>query len=184
MTQPGILLRSEDCDEVSGLFERELDPADPTRGGSVAILGYGEVSAVLGLADLSGRVLKRMSGLSSCDEARAYTSVVERYLSILRDHDVPVVATELVNSSRRQAAREDLFPLLERVLGIVRRVLDANPGQRDGREVVIDDAQLSNWHWPTGAGGSSYPALSDVGTPLLHKDGALEMGWTSSCACT
>lgn len=180
-------------------LERELDPANPTRGDGVEILGYGEVSAVLGLADLPGRVLKRMSGFPTRDEARAYASVVEHYLSILRDHDVPVVATELVrlepapgrhvvylvqprldpdglgNTWLRQAALEDLFPLLERVLGIVRRVLDANPGRRDGREVAID-AQLSNWHWPAGSGGPSLPTLIDVGTPFLRKAGVLEMG--------
>jgi hypothetical protein len=180
-------------------LERGLDPADPTRGGGVEIIGYGEVSAVLGLADLPGRVLKRISGFPSRDEANAYARVVERYLSILRDQDVPVVPTELVqvepvpgrhvvylvqprldpgalgNSLLRQGALEDLFPLLERVLALVRRVLDANRERRDGRELAID-AQLSNWHWPAGSGERSLPTLIDVGTPFMRKEGALEMG--------
>jgi len=51
-----------------------------------------------------------------CDEARAYASAVERYLSILRDHHVPVVATELVQlepAPGRRAERVGARPQAE-----------------------------------------------------------------------
>ncbi len=178
-------------------LERRLDPARPTEGGTgVEILGYGEVSAVLGLADLPGRVLKRMSGFPDADAARAYAGVVERYVADVRALGVPVVETGLVrlepergrhvvylvqprldparlgNAILRREPFDGVTPFLERVLGLVRAVLDANPARSDGREIALD-AQLSNWHWSEGA---DLPTLIDVGTPFTRRDGALEIG--------
>ena len=179
-------------------IERRLDPSDPTRCG-VEVLGYGEVSAVLGSRELPGVVLKRMSGFPSHEAALAYAAVVERYVGILRDLDVEVAPTELIplqpergrhivyvmqprlDASRfghallRRLSAAALFPLIEQIAIAVRRVLDANAKRSDGREVGVD-AQLSNWHWPDDSAGGRRPLLIDVSTPFMRKDGVLEIG--------
>lgn len=178
-------------------LERHLDPAKPERGDTgIEILGYGEVSAVLGLVDVPDRVFKRMAGFRSRRDVQAYAGVVEQYISILRDLGVTVAATEIVpieaaprrhvayvvqprfDSARighvvlRSAGRESLELLLEGVFAAVHRVLAANGARRDGREIAVD-AQLSNWYWPDLAVA---PVLIDVSTPFLRKDGKLEVG--------
>jgi len=184
--------------EEAGLLELErlLDPAAPERCPGVRVLGYGEVSAVLGWEALPGRVLKRMSGFRSRREVEDYAAVVERYIGLLVELGVAVVPTEIAlvapapnrhvayllqpqldsarlgNSLLRARPMAELRPLLERVLETVRHVLEANRARRDGREVAID-AQLSNWFWQ---GGDSTPVLIDVGTPFLRLHGALETG--------
>ena len=180
-------------------LEHRLDPADPTRAGTgVDLLAYGEVSGVFTYAGLPERVLKRMSGFPDREHALAYSRIVERYVSILRDLGVPVAPTELMVVERvpgrpvtyvvqplldperfggsllRRRGLEDLCPLLERVLDLVRRVLGANATRTDGREVAVD-AQLSNWHWPEHDDGPR-PVLVDVATPFMKKEGTLEMG--------
>jgi hypothetical protein len=181
-------------------LERRLDPARPTSGGSgVEIIGYGEVSAVLALAELPGRVLKRMSGFPDAAAAHAYGAMVERYVSEVRAAGVPVTDTALVrlepergrhvvylvqprldparlgNAILRREPLEGVLPLLERVLILVRRVLDQNRLRSDGRALAID-AQLSNWHWPDAGGDGAQPTLIDVGTPFTMRDGELEIG--------
>jgi len=186
-----------DVEERLLALERRLDPARPTeRATGVEILGYGEVSAVLGLEGLPGRVLKRMSGFPNADAARAYADLVERYVSSLRLLGVPVVETDLVrlepdrgrhvvygvqprldparfgHAILRREPLEGVLPLLERVLGLLRGVLDANAARTDGLEIALD-AQLSNWHWPEDA---ALPMLIDVGTPFTRRRGVLEIG--------
>lgn len=181
-------------------IEARLDPADPTRGNDgVAILGYGEVSSVLSVRDIPGRVFKRMSGFPSREAAATYAALVERYVAMLSDLGVRVAPTELVPlepapgrhvvyvaQPRLDAARfghallkrgvqEEVFALTERVLAAVRRVLDANGGRTDGREIAVD-AQLSNWHWPPGEAPDRQPTLIDVSTPFMRMHGVLEIG--------
>jgi hypothetical protein len=179
-------------------LERQLDPAAPEQCAGVKILGYGEVSAVLGYAGLPGKVLKRMSGFHSRREAEDYAAVVERYIALLMELGVGVAPTEIVlvapeprrhvayllqplldpsrlgNALLRTKPIEEIRPLLERVLEVVHAVLAANPGRRDDREVAID-AQLSNWHWPDDA-AEPRPVLVDVGTPFMRRGGVLESG--------
>lgn len=180
-------------------LEHRLDPANPTRAGTgVDLLAYGEVSGVCTYAGLPGRVLKRMSGFSGRAHALAYSGIVERYVSILCDLGVPVAPTEVTvvepvpgcpvayvvqprldperfgNSLLRRCNLEDIFPLLDRVLDLVHRVLGANGMRADGREVAID-AQLSNWHWPEHGDGRR-PVLVDVATPFMTREGTLEIG--------
>jgi hypothetical protein len=179
-------------------LERRLDPAAPERCAGVRVLGYGEVSAVLGDAALPGLVLKRMSGFPDRDEAEHYAAVVERYVGFLRQLEVAVLPTDIVplapaaarhvvylvqpqleaerlgNALLRARPLDDVLPLLEGVLETVRRVLDANPARDDGREVAID-AQLSNWHWPEGS-DPRRAVLLDVGTPFMRLGGVLETG--------
>ncbi|HVN84177.1 MAG TPA: DUF6206 family protein [Candidatus Binatia bacterium] len=178
-------------------LERRLDPADPTRAG-VEILGYGEVSAVIGLGEFPDLVFKRMSGFASDAAGAAYAGVVERYVTLLREIGVAVARTELVQlspSARRHVVyvvqprlaadglghvllrnpAVDLAPLLEPVFALVRRVLDANATRRDGIEIAVD-AQLSNWHWANPGDAQCQPTLIDVSTPFMRRDGALEVG--------
>lgn len=188
------------CRELLTAFEKQLNPADPTAGSfGVDIIGYGEVSAVLALADLPDRVLKRTSGFPSREAAQAYAEVVERYISILRDQGIPVVSTDLVevepspgrhvvylNQPRLEAQRlghailkhgttSHLNRLVECVLEYVRHVLLQNRYRTDGRLVAID-AQLSNWYWPDEPGHEHGPVLIDVGTPFMRLNGRLEIG--------
>jgi hypothetical protein len=183
--------------EILAAFEQQLDPADPTAGPFGAeIIGYGEVSAVLGLADLPGRVLKRMSGFPDAGSARAYCGVVERYIAILAESGIAMAPTQLVTLAPetgrhviylvqprfgddrmgqtilRRGSDEQLRSLMERVMGEVRSVLSANAGRRDGRRVAID-AQLSNWHWPN---EQAAPVLIDLGTPFMCLHDRLEIG--------
>jgi hypothetical protein len=183
--------------EILAAFEQQLDPSDPTAGPFGAeIIGYGEVSAVLGLAEIPGRVLKRMSGFPDAGSARAYGGVVERYIAILAEVGVALAPTQLVTIAARggrhviylvqprfgddrmgptilrRGSDAQLRGLVERVMGEVHRVLDANAGRRDGRCVALD-AQLSNWHWPD---DRAAPVLIDVGTPFMHLHGRLEIG--------
>lgn len=183
--------------EILSAFEAQLDPTRPEGGPfGCQVVGYGEVSAVLTLAALPGRVLKRMSGFPTAGEAAAYAAVVGRYLELLAGQEVPVASTERVQLAPEpdrhvvylvqerleekqlgqvwlQRARDpELFELLGRVLETVARVLRANPLRDDGREASIDP-QLSNWAWP---GPGAEPLLVDVGTPFLRCNGALETG--------
>ncbi len=179
-------------------LEHRLDPANPTRAGTgVDLIAYGEVSGVCTYAGLPGRVLKRMSGFSDRAHALAYSGIVERYVSILCDLGVPVAPTEVAvvepvpgrpvayvvqprldperfgHSLLRRCTLEDIFPLLGRVLDLVRRVLGANVARADGRELAID-AQLSNWYWPEH--NEPRPVLVDVATPFMRQGGTLEIG--------
>jgi hypothetical protein len=183
--------------ELLSAFEQQLDPADPAAGPFGAeIIGYGEVSAVLSLADLPGRVLKRMSGFPDARSARAYCGVVERYIAILAEIGIAMAPTQLVTLAPetgrhviylvqprfgddrmgqtilRCGSDEQLRGLMDRVMGEVRSVLSANARRRDGRRVAVD-AQLSNWHWPD---ERAAPVLIDIGTPFMRLHGRLEIG--------
>jgi hypothetical protein len=176
-------------------LEARIDPADPTRPGSdFEVLGYGEVSAVLAHPALPGRALKRMSGFPDAAGARRYVGQVVDYLAGLAAQGVPTVETELVavapaprrhvvylvqprldperlaSHVLRHGSEAELHGVLERILAHVRRVLAANAGRRDDRELALD-AQLSNW-WLAPEG----PRLLDVGTPFTRKAGELEIG--------
>lgn len=176
-------------------LEQRLDPAQPQYSG-VEVVGYGEVSAVLCLPQFPDRVFKRMSGFPTSASADAYTGVVQRYMTILRDLEVDVAPTELIalspaterhvvyivqprldharfgNTLLRQLPVHDLRGLLEQIFDAIRRVVDGNRRRDDEREVGID-AQLSNWHWPR---HEARPMLIDISTPFMNHRGVLEVG--------
>jgi hypothetical protein len=175
-------------------FERVLDPACPTARPGVELLGWGEVSAVLGLPDLPGWVCKRMAGFRDEPAAERYLAVVRRYVETLAGDGVRVVDTRLVplrigsrrpvvyllqprlDPSRlghqllRTAPDEALGACLEAALDVVLRVHRANRARGDGRALGVD-GQLSNWHYPD----AGEPALLDVGTPFMRLHGADEL---------
>jgi len=181
-------------------FERALDPARPTAQPGVELLGWGEVSAVLGLPALPGWVCKRMAGFRDAPAVERYLAVVRRYLDTLAGDGVQVVDTRLLplraerrrpvvyllqprldaarlgNRLLRDAPDETLGACLERALDVVLRVHRANRvrGARgDGRALGVD-GQLSNWHYPPGP-EIGEPALLDVGTPFMRLHGADEL---------
>jgi hypothetical protein len=176
-------------DELSRL-EREVDRALDLGDDSVLrVLGYGEISLVLGWPlDLPQWACKRLPLFPSVAAADDYASTLEAYLTELGRRGVQVVSTEVhrvvlgdgrvavycvqaalppdelaVDIARRGGDRADrmLVEIVETVLGVV-----------DDR--VGLDAQLSNW--AVTAGRLSY---FDVTTPMLRRaDGseALDAG--------
>lgn len=179
-------------------FERVLDPAAPTANRfGVEVVDYGEVSALLAIAELPDRVLKRMSGFPNQAAASAYAGSVERYIARLEAEDVPVVPTDIVvlapapdrhvvylvqprvaparlgQGILRHGTDEQVCTLVGQILEHVQRVLSRNGGHADGRSIAID-AQLSNWYWPETV--DARPALLDVGTPFMLRNGELEIG--------
>lgn len=182
------------AEERLAAFERELDPARPTARPGVELLGWGEVSAVLGLPDLPGWVCKRMAGFRDEPAAERYLAVVRRYVATLSGDGVRVVETRLVplrvgrrrpvvyllqprlDPSRlghqllRMAPDERLAACLEGAMEVVLRVHRANRARGDGRVLGVD-GQLSNWHYPP----AGEPALLDVGTPFMRLDGVDEL---------
>lgn len=172
-------------------FERQLDPARPEAGGfGCRVIGYGEVSAVLVIDALPDRVLKRMSGFRSADEAERYAARVRRYAAALAGRGVALVPTEVCVVEGRAPVTYLLQPRLPAstlgpallaagepaalhaaiagVLDTVAGVLRAN--RAGGPELAID-AQLSNWAFDA---PERPPRLLDLGSPLCRVDGRIE----------
>lgn len=193
----GPLALPADAEGRLAAFERALDPARPTAQPGVELLGWGEVSAVLGLPALPGWVCKRMAGFRDEPAAGRYLAVVRRYLGTLAGDGVRVVDTRLLplrverrrpvvyllqprldparlgNTLLRAAPDETLGACLERALDVVLRVHRANGARVDGRLLGVD-GQLSNWHYPPGS-EIGEPALLDVGTPFMRLHGVDEL---------
>jgi hypothetical protein len=183
---------SDEADVVAA-FERGVDPARPEGGPfGCRVIGYGEVSAVLVLDALPGRVLKRMSGFRRLEDAERYAERVARYVAALAERGVRVVPTaahvvrghapvaylvqplfpaETLGTAVVARADADTFARrLCAVLDAVGGLLRANREGRGGVEVTVD-AQLSNWVF---ADADERPRLIDVGTPLFRRDGRVE----------
>ena len=172
-------------------FEDALDPARPESFPGLRIIGYGEVSAVLTLADVPGVVLKRMAGFADLASAEAYRVLVTDYVSAVRSAGVPVLDTDVLVVRRRErapvvylvqpeVAQDGLGHHLMRTADdatheqLLRRVLEAMLAVREHAvEDVAVDAQLSNWSFA--AGLDEAPTLLDVGTPFVRRDGRQAM---------
>jgi len=185
--------------DVLARFEAQLDPARPEAAPGVAIIGYGEVSTVFALADLPGRVCKRMAGFGDGQAAEHYTEIVRRYIDFLEAEGVRVVETAILPIERRgrapvvylvqpQLAAEGLGnhllrcaddaalrTRLDAILARIGRLLRSNCERSDGRSVTVD-AQLSNWHFGAAERDGGDPVLIDIGTPFMRKDGVDEIG--------
>lgn len=168
-------------------LEEALEPARPEATPGLRVIGYGEVSAVLTLADVPGVVLKRMAGLADLRAAAAYRALVTDYIAAVRSSGVPVLPTEVL-VVRRPGRRPVVYlvqpEVAQDLLGhqimrtaddttheqLLRRVLDALLAVRENAvEDVAVDAQLSNWYLP--AGVAETPVLLDIGTPFVRRDG-------------
>jgi hypothetical protein len=177
--------------------ERRLDPADPESGGTVRVLGYGEVSAALTLDALPGYVCKRMSGFAGASAVAQYVALVDEYLSELRNAGIDVVPTSPIPVNRSTGhpvvylvqPEQDAGSLGHLLLksaddatlaAVIRRALDSvaalarhTAERSDGVEVALD-GQLSNWSFPSALapGDRGDPILFDVGTPFMRRLGS------------
>lgn len=171
--------------------ERALDPGAPERGGAVRVLGYGEISVALAVADLPGLVCKRMSGFAHEASATRYGRLVEDYLVRLGRAGVQVAPTDVVTVQRtgrppvvylvqprlaadslgdhllRTADDETLQSALTAALGVVSRL--ARHSGEAGVQVALD-GQLSNWSFADDPAAAA-PVLVDVGTPFIRRHG-------------
>jgi hypothetical protein len=168
-------------------FESVLDLLAPEGGAHGAkVLDYGELTVVLTLSTLPGRVVKRVSGFADETEASEYAESVRRYIELLEERGVPVVETDVFavtgktsvvylvqplldkghigNSLLHSASTDELSEIMEKVLDCIASCLRANEDDPDGLEVAAD-AQISNWYFPEEGRG---PLLLDVGTPVMR----------------
>jgi hypothetical protein len=172
-------------------FEEALQPARPESSPGLRIIGYGEVSAVLTLADVPGVVLKRMAGFADLAAAETYGALVTDYIAAVRSAGVPVLETGVLVV--RRPGRTPVVYLVQTEVGqdrlghrlmqtaddatheqLLRRVLDAMLFVREhATEDVAVDAQLSNWYFPTTT--DETPVLLDVGTPFVRRAGRQAM---------
>jgi hypothetical protein len=167
------------ADEL-GEHEREVDRALERRDDSaLRVLGYGEISLVLGWpADEPRWACKRLPIFPSDASADAFTTTFEEYLGELDRRGVQVVPTD-VQRVGRAGGRVALYcvqsalPPDELAVDIVRRggagadqlladIVETVLGAVDDR--VGLDAQLSNWVMTDGRLG-----YFDVTTPLLRR---------------
>lgn len=172
-------------------LEDALEPARPESVPGLRILGYGEVSAVLVLADLPGLVVKRMAGFADVPAAETYRELVTDYIAAVRSAGVPVLDTQVLVVRRPgrgpvtylvqpEVAQDRLGHSIMRTADddtheqLLHRVLDAMLAVRENAvEDVAVDAQFSNWYLASGA--DEVPVLLDVGTPFVRRGGRQAM---------
>jgi hypothetical protein len=144
----------------------------------LAVLGYGEVSLVLGWPPPDPRwACKRLPAFPSRERFEAYRRLLGEYLDTLRHAGIEPVATELMAVDRGEGAvvgyavqpvlaPETLAPAVllrtdpERGHPLVGAIVDA--AARAVTPRVGLDAQLANWAWDDGT-----LTYLDVTTPLL-----------------
>jgi hypothetical protein len=172
-------------------LEKTLVPSRPESAPGLRILGYGEVSAVLVLADVPGLVLKRMAGFADVPAAETYRELVTDYIAAVRSAGVPVLETRVLVVRRPgrapvtylvqpEVAQERLGHSIMRTADdatheqLLHRVLDAVLAVRQNAvEDVAVDSQLSNWYLASGV--DEMPVLLDVGTPFVRRGGRQAM---------
>lgn len=151
---------------------RERDTA------SLNILGYGELSIVLGYPFDSPRYACKPSAPYTAQELDAYTRTIDDYIRELSNHGLTVVPTKLMQIERgdrfvayqvqptlpaetigdrvlRATEPDPEHPLLVALAGLIASVTDR----------VSFDPQLPNWSWD-----GQCPTLIDVGTPFFWRD--------------
>jgi hypothetical protein len=184
------LVTDAELAELEGRVERALVTGD---AGSLRILGYGEITLVLGWPDAEPRVAaKRLPVFADASRAAAYGSLVGEYVARLADSGIDVLPTQwhtVPTADGRVAGYvvQEVLPagtLAPRLLSeqphlgeeVLTAVLDA-VGATVGPDCGLD-AQISNWAWSDGS-----LRYFDVTTPML-SDGAgrtrLDLGLLTS----
>jgi hypothetical protein len=163
MTGPtGPLVGDDELAALEGDVQRALAAG---RQGGLAVLGYGEITLVLGWPPAAPRVAcKRLPPFPNAARAARYLEVIDGYLAALRAGGVDVVPTELhalPSATRdgrvigwavqpildpatlgpavlRSAPVAETHPMLEAIAAATAAAV----GPRTGL-----DAQLSNWAW-------------------------------------
>ena len=168
-------LSGDDLRRLDDLVERALSSGDES---GLPVLGYGEISLVLGWPPGDGRfACKRLPPFRSRERLDAYRETLDDYLVALGSAGVQVVETEmraverddgsvagyvvqpmlpadqLATAILRPADPKAGHPLIEAVASAVA----ATVGPRLGL-----DAQLANWTW-----GGDELTYFDVSTPLI-----------------
>jgi hypothetical protein len=180
-----------DLDRLLAVLDRteaRLDPGDPEAGGHVSVIGYGEISVALEIAELPGLVCKRMSGFSGPSSVSQYLDLVTGYLAELADAGIQVAPTTQVpvrrpgrppvvylvqprlaseslgNSLLHWADDATVAAALRLALDEVARLARRSAERTDGVEVALD-GQLSNW---------SFPDVTTAGRPVGAPEGEPE----------
>jgi hypothetical protein len=177
--------------------ESQLDPVDPERAGRVRVIGYGEISVALEVADLPGLVCKRMSGYRDAAAISAFLELMEQYLTELTAADIRIAPTRAIpvardgrppviylvqpkldpetlgNSLLHTADDDTLASTIHLALCAVAWQARATASRTDGVEIALD-GQLSNWSFPPATvaqPSDDGPILIDVGTPFVRRRG-------------
>lgn len=176
-------------------FERQLDPSDVEASSIPArLLGFGEISCVIELADMPGVVLKRMPLFCTRAQAEDYLEKYRTYCSLLSEAGLCLPADEVLVVARedglvvlyflqekleahavcnRQVALLDEAErarLMATLVDAVEQVWAFNARQCRYRLAI--DAQLSNWAWEASTGRLWY---FDTSTPLFRVDGVEQL---------
>jgi hypothetical protein len=168
-----------DLEELDAAVDAAIVAGEP---GTLRVLGYGEVTLVLGWPSERPRfAIKRLPVLRDRDRADRYESVVGAYMRALQQHGVPLVPTQirwiqsgrdrlhgyfvqphlprerLLNRVLRNATVEQGGALLSDLAGLIARTVDDRVGL---------DAQAANWH----VQDDGKLAYLDLSTPLLRDE--------------
>ena len=171
-------------DQLRSLESDVRRALDHDERAGLRVLGYGEISLVLGWPhDAPRAACKRLPPFPSPSPAAAYERTLDRYLELLAAHGVDVVPTEV-----RSLALDDgtvavycVQPVLppgsiatdvvraepDRAPGLFGQIVDHVLAVTD--ETIGFDAQLSNW----AVHGGNLVYL-DITTPLLRDDDGAE----------
>jgi hypothetical protein len=187
MMQP---IGEADLQGLEEAVQRSLRTGDTS---GVNILGYGEITLVLGWPSESPRwACKRLPVFESRERCDAYGRTFRSYLNALQERGVVVLESEFRavktdSDGRRRWAAYVVQPCLEKDRLMVERLRSASEEEaRSLFESVVDriagavgpmvgmDAQLSNWALGDGeASGKGSPSTLlyfDVSTPLLRDE--------------
>jgi hypothetical protein len=175
----GTQLATEGLHELDALVEAALEGGDE---GRLPVLGYGEISLVLGWPlDDPRLACKRLPVFASWAQFDAYRRTLADYLEALRAAGVQVVDTQMEAVARTDGSVVGYVvqPLLpsERLAPAVLRRADPGAGHPLVGGIVAAtaaavapgvglDAQVSNWAWDET--GLRY---LDLSTPLLWSQG-------------
>lgn len=172
------MIERDELVALEGRVEQALERCDPT---GLRVLGYGEISLVLGVPDTEPAwAAKRLPPFPDDAGADRFVAVLDEYLAVLADRGLDVVETTVERIARpdgrvvlycvqpvlpaatlaptiARAGDEDLTRhLIRSIVVTVRDVVDERVGL---------DAQLSNWALVDGR-----LRYFDVTTPLLRDD--------------
>ena len=175
-------------------FESGLNPQDLKNSPIPAtIIGYGEISAILQIADNSEFVFKRLPLFSDRSSAELYTQHHDEYCHLLTQAGLrlPEHKTVIIEPNRRPVAvyivqklipsrrfghqlvheldGETIHLLLETIVAEIFKIWGYNRCHQPAVRLALD-GQLSNWTW-FGDQPSPVVYYIDTSTPLFRKDG-------------
>jgi hypothetical protein len=171
-------LSDEELERIETLVTEALESGDD---GRLPVLGYGEISLVLGWpAERPAFACKRLPPFPSRERFAAYRDALGAYLDALAEGGVRVVPTELREVDMREGAVagyvvQPMLPAQELAPAVLRgsepreghplvEALATTVAATVGPRVGLD-AQLSNWIWD----GSALTYF-DVSTPLIWSE--------------